>query len=101
MNSLKISGYVTKQGAKDVGKTTKFSINVYKGKDKDGKKQSFFMNVKSIGNMDIQPSDYVEVDGWLDRYTYNEKDYVEVCAKAENIKVDRKTEVDTYEDIPF
>lgn len=101
MNSLKISGYVTKNGAKDSGKTTKFSINVYAGKDKDGKKRSFFMNVKTIGNMDIQPSDYVEVDGWLDRYTYNDKEYIEVCAKSENVKVTRKEAEDAYEDIPF
>lgn len=101
MNNLKISGYVTKQGAKDNGKTTRFSINVYKGKDKDGKKQSFFLNVKTIGNVDIQPSDYVEIDGWLDRFTYNDKDYYEVCVMSDKIKVDRKIEVDTYEDIPF
>ena len=87
MNNLKISGYVTKQGAKDNGKTTRFSINVYKGKDKDGKKQSFFLNVKTIGNVNIQPSDYVEIDGWLDRFTYNDKDYYEVSVMADKIKV--------------
>lgn len=100
MNEVRISGYVTKNGSKVVGKTTRFSINVYKGKDKDGNKQSFFMSVKVLGNITIKPSDYVEIEGWIDRYTYNDKEYTEICVMPKNVFVTRKRE-DEPENIPF
>lgn len=104
MNTIIISGYVCKNPVKEE-KSSRFQINVYAGKDRDGNPKNFYLSVKTIGPVNIKENEYVLVSGWLDIYKYNDKYYTSVIANAKDIfKQERTRGNSIYEDsnsIPF
>lgn len=101
MNAITISGYVCKNPVREE-KSSRFQINVYAGKDRDGKARSFYLSVKTVGPVNVNENDYVCICGWLDIFKYNDKYYTSVVANAKDVfKQERTRGNSSYEDIPF